>query len=120
MPEQWQEAGDVSWNYHATIEIFEKEIDYIQHVCTKVRCESIWISINASNTNLNNKAGEYKFHSILNNAPAYRHAKNNYFAYDGDKWTIMSEERFMNGISGGWFRINSKGIFQKSKHLKND
>ena len=111
LPEQWQEAGDEPWAYNATIKIFENEMDYIEHVCTKVKCKSIWISINATNTDCNNKGGEYEFHSISNNAPAYRDAKNNYFAYNGDEWYIMSEKSFLDGISGGWLRIYSKGIF---------
>ena len=118
MPEQWQEAGDEPWSYNATIKIFEKKVDYIEHICTPINCESIWISINAMNTDRNKKTGEYRFHSIVNNAPAYRDAENNYFAYDGYKWLILSQYCFQNNISCGWFRIFSKGIFQKSKHLK--
>ena len=74
---------------------------------------SIWISIYSTNSDRNNKAGEYEFHSILNNAPAYRNAENNYFAYDGEEWYIMSEKRFIDGISGGWFRIYSEGTLKK-------
>ena len=80
---------------------------------------SIWISIHATNPELNSY-GEYEFHSIVNNAPAYRSARNTYLAYDeSNKWYIMSEERFMDGISGGWFRIDSKGIL-KNFNIKKD
>ena len=74
---------------------------------------SIWISIDATNTDLNYKAGEYVFHSIVNNAPAYRNAKNTYLGYaESNRWYILSEGRFMNDFSGGWFRIDSKGILK--------
>ena len=112
MPHQWREAGE-NWNNNATIIIFERENDYIDHVCSQTNCESVWISIDATNTNFNTYAGEYEFHSIVNNVPAYRNAKNYYLAYDeSHAWYITSEERFLDGISGGWFRIYSKGILK--------
>ena len=73
---------------------------------------TIWISIHATNLDLNSY-GEYEFDSIVNNAPAYRSAGNTYLAYaESNTWYILSEERFMDGISGGWFRIHSKGILK--------
>ena len=75
--------------------------------------KSIWISIDATDPEKNNKGGEYKFHSILNSAPAYHNAKNNYLAYTGLQWFIMSENRFLNGVTGGWFKIDTTGTFKK-------
>ena len=45
----------------------------------------------------------------MHNAPAYRNANNEYLANNGDTWYIMSENRFIDGITGGWFRIDSTG-----------
>ena len=75
--------------------------------------KSIWISIDATDPTRNSKGGEYKFHSILNNAPAYHNDKNDYLAYDGLRWLIMSESTFLDGVTGGWFKIETKGTLKK-------
>ena len=82
-----------------------------------ISTKNIWILIDATNPNLNNKGGEYKFHSILNDAPAYHNAKNDFLAFDGEnEWYIMSEDRFVissaDDIFGGWFKINSRGTLK--------
>ena len=45
----------------------------------------------------------------MNNAPAYRNANNEYLAYDGDTWFITTEKSFIDGVTGGWFKIDSTG-----------
>ena len=58
---------------------------------------NIWISIDATNSMLNKKDGEYKFHSISNERPAYRNADNHYLAYRLNAWFIMPEGKFEKG-----------------------
>ena len=82
-PLQWQEVGGVGWSNNAIIKISETENDYQEYICSQSNCESIWISIDAFNSNRNSESGEFKFHSIMNNAPAYRNANNAYLAYGG-------------------------------------
>ena len=117
MPEQWRETsgGMDPWNNNAIIKIFEAENDYNEYICTQSNCESIWISIDATNSNLNNKGGEFKFHSIVNNRPAYHNSNSDYLAYNdkNDEWLIMSEYSIVNGVTGGWFlRAASKGTLK--------
>ena len=59
---------------------------------------------------MNTKGGQYKFDSIVNNAPAYRNENNDYLALNGTTWLIMPENRFLDGVTGGWFKIDSRGI----------
>ena len=106
---KWQEGDGVGWSKNAIIKIFATENDFNENICSQSNCESIWISIDATNSSKNSKGGEFKFHSIMNNAPAYRNANNEYLAYDGDTWLIMSEKCFLDGVTCGWFKIYSTG-----------
>ena len=117
LPQEWQEAGD-GWSNNAVIKIYESENYFNEYICSQSNCGSIWISINATNSNHNNKGGEFEFHSIFNIAPAYRNVKNHYLAYDGSEWYIMSEDRFLNGITGGWLRIESTGTLKNFELLR--
>ena len=54
LPQQWSEAEE-SWNNNAIIKIFETEKDFYEFICSKSICESIWISIDATHPNRNNK-----------------------------------------------------------------
>ena len=112
--QEWQEFGNGVWSNNAAVKIFENENDFYEYICNQSICGSIWISIDATDPDLNNMSGEFEFHSILNNAPAYRNDKNDYLAYDGqNKWFIMSEDSFLNGVTGGWLKIETTGIFKK-------
>ena len=55
------------------------------------------------------KGGEYEFHSIMYNTPAYRNTKNDYLVFDGDTWLITDEDCFLDDVSCGWLRIDSRG-----------
>ena len=113
MPQQWQQARESEWSYNAIIKIFETETDFNEYVCSQSICESIWISIDATYPPRNNTSGEYKFHSIIYNAPAYRNSDNYYLAYDGyDEWRIMPEKCFLDGVTCGFFQIDSKGTLK--------
>ena len=117
MSQQWQEVPN--WSNNAIIKIFETEYDFNEYICSLTTCKSIWISIDATNSYNNHKGGEYKFHSIMNNLPAYRNANNDYLAHDGyDEWYIMSEDKFVNDVTGGWFRIASTGSMKTFISLK--
>ena len=107
-PHKWQEAGD-NWSNNAIIKISETENDYYEYICSQSNCESIWISIDATDSSRNSKGGEFKFHSIMNNAPAYRNTNNEYLANDGDTWLITTEKCFIDSVTCGWFKIDSKG-----------
>ena len=111
LPQEWQEAGG-GWSNNAVINIFGNENDFYEYICTQSNCGSIWISIDATDSNRNNKGGEFEFHSIFNNEPAYRNVKNEYLAYDGDTWLIMPEYRFLDGVTGGWFKIETTGTLK--------
>ena len=117
LPQEWQEAGD-GWSNNAVVKIFGSENDFNEYICTQSNCGSIWISIDATDPNRNSYGGEFEFHSIFNNAPVYRNVNNIYLAYDGDEWYIMSEDRFLNGITGGWFRIETTGTLKNSELFK--
>ena len=80
---------------------------------------NIWISIDATNSMLNKKDGEYKFHSISNERPAYRNADNHYLAYRLNAWFIMPEGKFDKGVTDGWFRIDSTGTIKIFSFNKN-
>ena len=116
---KWQEGDGVGWSNNAIIKIFATENDFNEYICSQSSCESIWISIDAFNSNRNRESGEFKFHSIMNNAPAYRNANNVYLAYNGDTWLISAEKCFLDGVTCGWFKIDSTGtpkeiIFNKT------
>ena len=111
LPRQWQEAGG-GWSNNAVIKIFENENDFVEYICTQSNCGSIWISIDATDSNRNNYGGEFEFHSILNNAPAYRNVNFRYLAYTGDTWLIMAEYLFSDDLTGGWFKIRTTGTLK--------
>ena len=112
LPQEWQEAGDGSWSNNAVIKIFGNENDFDEYICTQSNCGSIWISIDATDSSRNNKGGEFEFHSIVNIAPAYRNAQNNYLAFYRDAWLIMPEDSFLDGTFAGWFNIETTGTFK--------
>ena len=110
LSQQWQEAGVSDWSINAIIKIFETEYVFNEYICSQTTCKSIWISIDATVSNRDQKSGEFKFHSIVNDAPAYRNADNDFLAYNGNnEWFILPEDRFVNDVNGGWFKIASKG-----------
>ena len=114
---QWQEVGG-GWSNIATIQIYESENDFNEYICTQSHCDSIWISIDATNSNRNNKGGEFEFHSIFNNAPAYRNVKKDYIAYTGSGWFIMPEHGFLAGANGGWFTTKTTGTLKNLNFLE--
>ena len=111
LPQEWQEAGN-GWSNNAVVKIFGKENDLNDYICTQSICGSLWISIDATYSNHNKKSGKFEFHSIIHNAPAFRNDNHDYLTYDGHKWYIMSEGRFLDGNSGGWFRIETTGTLK--------
>ena len=118
MSQRWLEVGEPNWSNNATIKIFETENDFNEYICSQSYCKSIWISINATFTGFNKKGGEYQFHSITNERPSYRNA-NNYLAYGLNAWLIISEGSFANGVTNGWFRIDSTGTLKTFSFKKN-
>ena len=112
LPQQWEAVRN-----SAIIKIFEIENDFNDYICTQSYCGSIWISIDATQNLFNDLGGEFKFHSIINNAPAYRYAQC-YFVHDGSEWYIMSESRFLDGLSGGWFKNNFKGTLKNFEPIQ--
>ena len=118
LPQEWQEAVDGSWSNNTVIKIYENENDFNEYICTQSNCGSIWISIDATDPNRNSYGGEFEFHSIFNIAPVYRNVNNIYLAYNGDEWYIMPEDWFLNGINGGWFRIETTGILKNFELFK--
>ena len=111
---KWQEGDGVGWSNNVIIKIFATENDFNENICSQSNCESIWISIDATYSSKNSKGGEFKFHSIMNNAPAYHNANNEYLAYDGDTWFILSEKKFLDGVNGGgWFKFDSRGTLKE-------
>ena len=112
LSQEWQEAVDGSWSNNTVIKIYENENDFNEYICTQSHCDSIWISINATNSNRNNKGGEFEFHSIFNIAPAYRNVNNIYLAYDGYNWLIMPKDSFLTGVLAGWFKIETTGTMK--------
>ena len=117
LPQEWQEAGG-GWSNIAVIKIYESENYFNEYICSQSNCGSIWISINATNSNRDNKGGKFEFHSIFNIAPAYRNVNNIYLAYDGDEWYIMSENSFLGGITSGWFLIETTGTLKNFELLR--
>ena len=112
LPQEWQEAGD-GWSNNAFIKIFGNKNDFDEYICTQSNCDSIWISIDATDPNLNNYSGEFEFHSIMNTAPAYRNINNIYLAFNGYWWYIMPEGCFLAGVTCGSLRIETTGILKK-------
>ena len=112
LPQHWKEAGVPAWSNNAIIIIHESENDFNETICSQSNCGSIWISINATNSNRNNKGGEFEFHSIFNIAPAYRNVNNIYLAYDGYNWLIMPKDSFLTGFLAGWFKIETTGTMK--------
>ena len=112
LPQRWQEVGEQPWSNNAIIKIYENENDFNEYICSQSNCGSIWISINATNSNHNNKGGEFEFHSIFNIAPAYRNVNNIYLAYDGYNWLIMPKDSFLTGVLAGWFKIETTGTMK--------
>ena len=111
LPQEWQEAGN-GWSNNAVVKIFGKENDFNEYFCTQSNCGSVWISIDATYSNHNKRSGEFEFYSIMHNAPAFRNEKNDILAYDGDIWLIMSVDNFLDGITGGWFFIETTGTLK--------
>ena len=117
------EELNCSYNSHFFYQHKHYQYDFIEtnfqnntHFSEK---NNIWIFIDATNPNRNNFGGEFEFHSIFNNAPAYRNVNNIYLAYNGDEWYIMSEDRFLDGITGfEWFRIETTGNLKNFELLR--
>ena len=112
LPQRWQEAGSSAFSNNAIIKIFESENDFNEYICTQSHCGSIWISIDPTDSFFHNRGGEFEFHSILNNAPAYRNVKKDYLAYSGYSWFIMPEYHFLDGVISGWFTTKTTGTLK--------